>query len=625
MPADTLPRLLRRNAASMGAAPAMRGKRHGIWQTLSWLEYETLVLQIARGLAAHGFRAGDRLAVLGDNRPRLYAALLAAQSLGGVGVPLWQDGDSATITAVLSDLGVRVVVAEDQEQVDKVLTARAQLPGVELLVSLDPRAARGDDAGWLMDFAALQRQGADSNLAVDGVTDGRPDDIALLLCRAGQPTAMLTHANLLAAAHAIAEVEDVRPSDDIVCFLPMAWVGDMLGSLALGLSVGFTCNCPESPDTARRDLREIGPSIMLAPPSVWEAWLADIENRTTHATRLKRALFAWARGVAEAAEHRREAGARRGLAERFTLALAGGLAFGALRDQLGLSRLRWGHTGGTPVAAEAWQLYRTFGINLKQSYGPPELAGMATLQPADGVRSDAVGPAAPGVDISIAADGEILVRGNNVAPGYFGDTTATRARMTDDGWWRTGDAGSLDAAARLVVDGPLADVGRLADGTRFIPGAIEGRLRRSVFIADALAFGDGKSFVAAIIVPERAALGEWAARHRLGASSLTELAALPEARALIREELRACNADLPPPLHVRRFLLLDHAMDADELEARVYRERFRRLAIAQNSAEIDALYRDPARGTEVPDDAGRVPLARVEDVEVTARLEPANA
>ena len=241
MLADTLPRLLRRNAASMGARPAMREKRHGIWQTLTWSAYETLVLDLARGLHASGFSAGDRLAVMGDNRPYFYATLLAAQSLGGTGVPVWPDADPGVLAGILRAAKVRVVVAEDQEQISKLVTVRDQLPDLVLAVSLDPRAARYGDTAWLIDFTALKQQGSGVATPVDGIANGRPDDVALLLCRTGQPGIRLSHANLLSAAHAITEVETVHPTDETVCFLPMAWIGDMLYSLTLGLAVGFTC------------------------------------------------------------------------------------------------------------------------------------------------------------------------------------------------------------------------------------------------------------------------------------------------------------------------------------------------------------------------------------------------
>jgi long-chain acyl-CoA synthetase len=655
MPADTLPRLLRRNAATMSARPAMREKRHGIWQTLSWSGYETLVLDVARGLAARGFGAGDRLAVIGDNRPRLYAALLAAQSLGGIGVPLWPDADPAAIAGMLNNACVRVAVVEDQEQTGKLLAVKPQLPDLELAVSLDPRAARDADAAWLIDFTTLQQEGAASAAPVDSIADGRPNDVALLLIRAGQPGIMLSHANLLSAAHAIAEVEELHPTDETMCFLPMAWIGDMLYALALGLSVGFTCNCPESPETAARDLREIGPSFLAAPPAIWEAWLRRTEDRAAHASRLKRAAFGWARRVVEAAELRREAGLPRG----GTRVLADRLVFAALRDQLGLSRLRWAHTGGMPVAAEVWRLYRSFGVNLKQSYGAPELAGLATVHRTDPVAADTVGFPAPGMEIRIAGDGEVQVRGANVCAGYDSGPSGTRARMTDDGWWRTGEAGAQDAAGRLAIHDRLADIGVLSDGTRFMPAAIEAHLRRSRFIADALAFANGGKYVAAMIAPDRAAIAEWAEQHRLAGTSLAELVALPEIRALIREELRACNAGLPAAQHVRRFLLLDQPLEAEDVEARLYRDRFRRLAIGRHAGLVDALFRDApfreapscdapscdapscdapscdalfhdgARSTEVPDETSenRASPALVEDVEgpVRPRLEPAHA
>lgn len=269
MAANTLPRLLRRNAASFGTHPAMREKRHGIWQTVSWSAYETLVLELARGLAARGFVAGDRLAVIGDNRPRLYAALLAAQSLGGVGVPLWPDADPGVIANMLGSARVRVAVAEDQEQISKLAAAKEQLSDLEWVVSLDPRAARDGHPDWLIDFATLQQQGSTAAPVDRCIADGRPDDIALVLYRNGQPGVLLSHANLLSAACTIAEIEDVRPTDETLCFLPMAWVGDMfvlsgpgpLGWFHLQLSgksgdrlAGPARNRPAHPDRAARDL-----------------------------------------------------------------------------------------------------------------------------------------------------------------------------------------------------------------------------------------------------------------------------------------------------------------------------------------------------------------------------------
>jgi long-chain acyl-CoA synthetase len=281
-----------------------------------------------------------------------------------------------------------------------------------------------------------------------------------------------------------------------------------------------------------------------------------------------------------------------------------------------------------PVAPDVWRLYRSFGVNLKQSYGPAELAGLVTVHRTDPVTADTVGFPAPGTEIRIAENGEVQARGETICLGYDGDASATRVRATDDGWWRTGDAGAMDPAGRLSIHDRLADVGQLADGTRFVPGAVEAQLRRSRFIGDVLAFGDGRQFVAALIAPLRSALGEWAEQRRLGSTSLVELVALPDVGALIREELRACNARLPAALHVRRFLLLDHPLESEDVEARLYRERFRSVAMQRHAGLVDALFRDPARSTEVPDEAAaHLCGAVVEDVEgpFMPRLEPAHA
>lgn len=601
MPTDTLPRLLRRNAASVGARPAMREKRHGIWQTLSWAEYETLVLRLARGLGAAGFRSGDRLAVLGDNRPRLYAALLAAQALGGAGMTLWPDAEPGAIVAALGDAGATAAVVEDQEQLGKLLAAKDRLPGLKLVVVLDPRAARGADAAWLRDFDALEQHGATLAGPLQEITEGRPGDVALLLPSLDASGAvMLTHANLLAAAHAISAVEQVRATDEAMAFMPMAWVGDALYSLALGLSVGFTCNCPEGPETARRDLREIGPHILAAPPPLWDTWLADIEHRAAHATRLKRAAFAWARRQAERTEHLREAGQPTG---RLGVALRDRLVFAAVRDQLGLGRLRWAHTGGTPVAPPVWRLFRAFGVNLKQSYGPTELSGLAAVQPANPVSADTLGLPVPGTELRIGDSGEVLARGETVCLGYNAAPERTHAARDAEAWWHTGDAGAFDARGRLSVRDRLAHLGRLQDGTEFVPRAIEGRLRRSRFIDDALACGDRRAFVAALVAPDRVALAEWAEQRRLPTVAFAELLKLPEVQLLLGEEIVACNADLPPALRVRRFRLLTGPLGTEEVATRLDRDRQRRTVVARHSTEIETLFDHQDAAIAVPGEA----------------------
>ncbi len=373
--ATTLPRLLQRNAASFGSRPAFREKRGGIWQVTTWSDYAALVSRFTAGLAARGFGRGEKLAVIGDNRPRLYAALLAAQSLGGIGVPLWPDAEPDWLAQVLGHAGVSVVVAEDAEQVEKIVAVKDRLPALRLVVQTALHGMRQADHDWLKSFDAV----AD---AASGATEqSEPGDPALVLyntASSGEACgATFSHATLLAAADALMATETMRPADDILAWLPMAWFSDVLASQALFLSVGFTCNCPESPETARRDLREIGPTILIAPPRIWDTLLADIEARAAQTTKLKGALFARFRAVAERAEAHREAGESVPALLRVKLALGEALVYAPMRDQIGLRRLRWANSGGEPLAPRVLHGLRAFGINLKQSYDLPEQASPA--------------------------------------------------------------------------------------------------------------------------------------------------------------------------------------------------------------------------------------------------------
>jgi long-chain acyl-CoA synthetase len=377
--ATTLPRLLHRNAERFATRPALREKRGGIWQVLNWSDYAVLVSRLAAGLAAHGFNRGDRLAVIGDNRPRLYAAMLAAQSLGGAAVPLWPDAEPDWIARVLNDAGVSIVIAEDAEQVEKIGAVKDRMPGLRLVVQTTAHGMRQPEYDWLKSFETVTDAEA-------GVTErSEPDEIALLLYGNDPGSEVrgvtLSHADLVAAAEALMAAEDIRQTDETLAWLPMAWFGDALTSQALALSVGFTCNCPEHPETARRDLREIGPTILIAPPRIWESTLADIESRGAQATPLKSALFAHFRAIADRAQQHRETGKGVPILLRMKFALGDAVAYAPMRDQIGLRRLRWASTGGESLSPRVLHGFRAFGINLKQSHGMPELAN-AVWEPA---------------------------------------------------------------------------------------------------------------------------------------------------------------------------------------------------------------------------------------------------
>jgi long-chain acyl-CoA synthetase len=356
-PAATLPLLLHHNASMLGRRPAFREKRGGVWQALSWSEYASLVSRFAGGLTANGFGHGDKLAVLGDNRPHLYIALLAAQSLGGVGVPLSPDSEPEAIARMLAGVGASVVVAENAEQAEAVVAVKDRVPALRLVVQAQSHGMHQIDNGSVRTFDSV------AVIEASTIDRSRPDDAALILCDDGAATT-LSHADLLAMAEAMAQVHDFRSTDETLAWLPMTWCCDALSSLALALLAGFTCNCPERPETARGDLREIGPSILLAPPRVWEAMLGAIETRAAQATGLKRALLRHFQPVAVRAAQLRAAGEEVPLSLRLRHALGEILVYAPLRDQVGLSRLRWGGTGGEPITPRVLQGFRAVGVNL---------------------------------------------------------------------------------------------------------------------------------------------------------------------------------------------------------------------------------------------------------------------
>ena len=598
-PATTLPRLLRRNAATMAARPAIREKTLGIWQTWSWAEYHRQVRDFALGLAARGFARGDKLAVIGDNRPRLYWAQLAAQCLGGIAVPIYQDAIASEMAYVLDHAETRIVVAENQEQVDKVLSLKDRLPHLELIVYDDPRGMRHYPAQALEAFDAVQAAGREFAAARPGWLDAEidkaaPDDVALFTYTSGTTGnpkgVMLSHANLLAAASGFVSAEDVRPTDNILSYLPMAWIGESLFSLVLTLLVGFACNCPERPETVQRDLRELGPSLALAPPRVWENMLTQLRVRAADASPLKRSTFELFRRLAERVEAAAGAGQRPSLWQRAGLLAGEFLVYRPVRDQLGLSCTRWAYTGGAPLGPDTYRFFRSFRINLKQVWGSTELSGLATLQRDGEADPDTVGTAVPGCAIRIAEGGEVLVRTAAVFRGYFKDPVASQGAVDDKGWFHTGDCGQLDGRGHLVIVDRARDVGKLADGTAFAPQFVENKLKFSPYIAEAVAFGDERPFVAAIVALDLGTVGNWAERRGLPYTSFQDLSAKPEIRRLIGEEIARCNAGLPPAARIRRFLLLNKEFDADDSEITRTRKVRRRFIAEKYAAAVAAFY-----------------------------------
>jgi long-chain acyl-CoA synthetase len=618
----TLPQLLRRNAERTPDRQALREKDRGIWQPYSWRRYWEEGRDLALGLAAHGFAAGDKLSVIGENRPRLYFAQLAAQSLGGIAVPVYQDAIATELAFVLDHAETSVVVAENQEQVDKILSLQDSLPNLKLIVYDDPRGLRNYDAPILKSFEAVQAAGQEFGAAhpgyvEDAIAAGKPADLMLFSYTSGTTSrpkgVMLSHANLLSVAEGFAAAEGIRSTDEHLSYLPMAWVGNSVFSLALHLWVGFTINFPEKPETLQRDTRELGPTIALAPPRLWENALTRVMVMAADATPLKRRVFNRFRSVAERAQAYAGEGRPVPLGLRLQRAIGEVLVYGPLRDQLGLRRARLVYTGGAPLGADTFRFFRAIGVNLKQLYGATELSGVCSAQPDGEVDPDTVGRVFGGVAVRIDDTGEVLVRSAGVFNGYYKQSDATREVMTEDGWLKTGDAGFIDPRGHLVIVDRARDVGKLDDGTALAPQFLENKLKFSPYIGEAVVFGNARPFVAAIVAIDVTTVGNWAERHNLAYTSFQDLSARPEIRALIGDEIRKCNAALPAPIQIRRFVVLNKEFDADDDEITRTRKIRRRFVAEKYAAIVEAFYGDIADvevSTEITYEDGRKAMLR---------------
>jgi long-chain acyl-CoA synthetase len=595
----TLPRLLQRNARELGARPAMREKDRGIWQTWDWRQYHDQVRDLALGLASLGFRRGDRLSVIGDNRPRLYWAQVAAQSLGGVSVPVYQDSIARELAYVWNHAEVSVIVAEDQEQVDKVAALRDELPALRLVVYDDPRGMTGYRHDWLKSFEDVQEAGRKFGVEHPGFFEkqielGRADDVAIISYTSGTTGspkgAMITHANAIGVAESFRQASQLVPEDTSLAYLPMAWAGDSVYTLFASLVAGFCANCPESPETVQRDLRELGPSTLLAPPRIWENMLTAVLVRAADATPLKRRTFDYFRAAAERAEILRTEGKPMPARLRLATALGEFFVYGPVRDQLGLRRTRWALTGGAPLGPDTFRFFRSIGVNLKQVYGSTETTGLVSLQPDREANPTTAGRPVSGVEIKIGDRGEVLVKGCTVFKGYFRNEEATREVLGPDGWFHTGDAGFIDPQGHLVIIDRAKDVGALTDGTPFAPQFIENKLKFSPYVREAVAFGHDKPFVAAMIAIDPGTVGNWAERRGIPYTSYMDLSQKPEVREMIRDEIRRGNETLPEGTRIRRFLLLTKDLEADDAEVTRTRKVRRRYVADKYATVIDALY-----------------------------------
>jgi long-chain acyl-CoA synthetase len=606
--ADTFPKLVRANAERIPGKVAMREKDLGIWQPYTWHQYWEQGRLIALGLASLGFRRGDKTAVIGDNRPELYWAVLATQALGGVPVPLYQDAIERELAYIVDHAEARFAVVEDQEQVDKLLHVRAQCPRLEVVVYDDPRGMRAYTDPSLISLEDLLERGRAFDREHPGwfdaeVAKGRADDTAIICYTSGTTGtpkgAMLSHRNLILTARNAVAADGLGGDEDILSYLPMAWVGDHIFSYAQSIVTGFTSNCPESAATVLADLKEIGPTYFFAPPRIWESILTNVMVRLEDCAWPKRRLVTFFLDLAQDMERRRLHGQPVPLLPRLLYPLGRLLVYGPLRDNLGMRRVRRAYTAGEAIGPEIFVFFRALGINVKQLYGMTEASVFVTIQRDGDVRLDTVGTPVPDVEVKVSETGEVLFRSPGVFQGYFKNDEATRDTVRD-GWLHSGDAGFLDHAGHLKIVDRAKDVSRLASGTIFAPKYVENKLKFSPYVKEAVCIGQDRPYVTALVNIDLAAVGNWSERRGIAYTSYADLSQKPEVGELIRAEVARVNRSLAedPEMRgarIRKFLILHKELDPDDEEITRTR-KVRRGYIAQKYAPlIEALYGDRER------------------------------
>jgi long-chain acyl-CoA synthetase len=604
----TFPQLLLQHAAQRPRAAAMREKEYGIWQSLSWGDLALVVEQLAAGLHQAGLTRGDHMVVVGANRPRLYATMLAVQSLGAVPIPLYQDAAAQECVFPISNAEVRFAFAEDQEQVDKLLEVREQCPQLAHIYFDDPRGLRNYAQSGLVSMDSLQETGKSFVLAHPGFFEGEiakiaPTDVAAMFFTSGttgNPKGVVhTHDSLLNRARAGAVFDKLTSEEDVLAYMPPAWIGQNIFSYAQWLSCGYVVNCPESSATASIDLKEIGPTYYFAPPRVFEGMLTSVMIRMEDASSLKRSMFHYFMGVAKRVGPALMDGLPVSAVDRALYALGDLLVYGPLRNNLGFSRVRVAYTAGEAIGPDLFTFYRSIGINLKQLYGSTETAVFVCLQPDNQARADTVGVPCEGVEIKVADNGEILVKSPGLLKEYYKNPAATAEVLTVDGWYHTSDAGFIDAHGHLKIIDRVKDVGRIRggafDGAMFAPKYVENKLKFFQHIKEVVAYGDGREKVCVLINIDFDAVGNWAERRNLPYAGYTDLAQKPEVYALIKECVEKVNADLSADdllagSQISRFLVLHKELDADDGEL-TRTNKVRRGFIAEKyQVLVDALY-----------------------------------
>jgi long-chain acyl-CoA synthetase len=601
----TFPQYLLLNARRFAGRAAMRHKDYGIWQSWTWAEMAEEIAQFSAGLSKLGLKAGERVAIVGQNRPRLYWTFCAVQALGAIPVPVYADSVADEMVYVLNHAEVAMAVVQDQEQVDKLLSMGDQVPGLRQIVYDEPRGLRDYDHTQLQSFAQVQALGRAAleaggrNAWLEGIAAGKGSDLSVMLYTSGttgKPKGvMLSFDNLVISARNGNTFDALGADEVVLAYLPLAWVGDHVFTYAQAYVAGYCVCCPESPQTVNEDRREIAPTYFFAPPRVFETMLTQIMVRMEDAGNFKKRMFHYFMDHARRAGEPILNGKSVPFLDRLKYRLGEFLVYGPLKNRMGFSRMRVGYTAGEAIGPEIFRFYRSLGLNLKQLYGQTEASVYITAQPDGEIRADTVGKPSPGVEIRIADNGEVLYRSPGVFLGYYKNDEATRSTKTQDGWVHTGDAGFFDNEGHLKIIDRAKDVGRLADGSLFAPKYLENKLKFFPDIKEAVAFGDGRDFVAVFLNIDLTSVASWAERNNIAYGSYQELAAHPQVYDMMKRHVDQVNRDLAGEelmrgSQIRRFLVLHKELDADDGEL-TRTQKVRRSFIAERySPLIEALY-----------------------------------
>ena len=601
---DTFPKLLLHHARVRGTRPAIREKDLGIWQTWTWQEFADEVRLLACGFAEEGLVRGQHVALVSDNRPRLYAAMCAVQCLGGIPVPLYQDAVAGEMAFPIQNAEIRLAFAEDQEQVDKLLEILPQCPTLRRIFFDDPRGLRHYAQRELCSYDKLLATGRDAHQRDPArfqahVDQGSGSDAAAMFFTSGTTgTAkgvVHTHASLIGPSRTASELDQLGEEDVILAYLPPAWIGQNIFSCAQAFVTGYCICCPEAPETVMTDMREVGPTYYFAPPRVLESLLTQVSIRMDDASWIKRRLYHHFMAVAQRVGAALLEGQPVGWLDRLRYGLGDILIYGPLRNALGMSRVRVGYTAGEAIGPDLFRFYRSIGINLKQLYGSTETAVFVCVQPNGQVRADTVGPAVPGVELKFSPERELLIRSPGLFSEYYKNPQATREAKDAEGWFHTGDAGFFGAEGHVKIIDRVKDVGQLSDGSLFAPKYLENKLKFFPSIREAVCFGHARGEVCAFINIDPEAIGNWAEKRSMPYTGYTDLATREEVYELLRACVEQVNADLAAEAEIansqiHRFLILHKELDADDGELTRTR-KVRRGFIGEKYADlVEALY-----------------------------------